>query len=276
VKRELLPTLEYLRAHQKNCKIVCGFRDILDEKEAVNDEWLKRDTDAALRRFFDYVLIYGEKHVYDFASEYGLDQELAKKLLYVGYVHPDDNLNHSPFKMPFSNGLPTVTLTLGGGGDGDDILKLYTQMVAEKGTDLPFNSYVLAGPFANPESVREAQEIQKGIPQLFVKDFVSDTFTVFNQSDLVVSMGGYNTMTELVTMGLKPIILPRVKPRKEQLIRAEVFKKLELCDFLAPENLSPESLMSLIIQRLEKKDKPPVFAARGLSEFRKLFVEGTL
>ncbi|AFY02370.1 glycosyltransferase family protein [Bdellovibrio bacteriovorus] len=275
VKKELLPALEYLKK-QKKCKVVCGFRDILDEKEAVQDEWQRRDTADSLRRYFDHVLIYGEKNVYDFAAEYGLDPDLAEKLLYVGYVHPQENLNHSDFKMPFENKLPNVTLTLGGGGDGDEILKLYTELLSRRGSELKFNSYVLTGPFANPESVKALQAIEVRLPQLSVKEFVSDSFSVFQQSDLVVSMGGYNTMTELVSMGQKPIILPRVKPRKEQLIRASVFQKRGLCDFLAPEALTPESLEQLITQRLSSPRKAPHFPAEGLAQFRDLFSKGIL
>lgn len=276
VKRELVPALEYLKIQNKNCKIICGFRDILDEKDAVQEEWNRRETSESLRRFFDYILIYGEKKIYDFAQEYGLSPDLAEKLLYVGYVHPEENLNRSAFKMPFENNKPTVTLTLGGGGDGDDILQLYTSLIKTKGNTLGFNSYVLTGPFANPDSVKELQNLQKENSSLMVKDFISDPFSVFQQSDLVVSMGGYNTMTELVSMGQKPIILPRVKPRKEQLIRAEVFHQRGLCDYLAPEDLSVESLSQLIQKRLQNKETATPFAARGLAEFRQLFEKGLL
>lgn len=272
VKRELIPALEYLKSNRKSCDIICGFRDILDEPTAVADEWRKRDTEYSLQQYFDHIFIYGEKSIYDFAKEYSLSETVARKLIYLGYVHPEENHNKSFFEFPFQNNLPTITLTVGGGGDGDDILNLYSSLLQKRSRDLNFNTFILTGPFAQPTVVQQLRESALGASdKVHIENFVSDSFSVFSQSHLVVSMGGYNTMTELVSMGKKTLILPRVKPRKEQLIRAQVFKAHELCDYISPEELTEDSLLEKIKQALRAAPTPSSFKARGLGQFKEFF-----
>jgi len=55
-------------------------------------------------------------------------------------------------------------------------------------------------------------------------------------------MGGYNSVCELMALGARSLIVPRVHPRREQLIRAERFQELGLVDCLHPDSLTPEKL----------------------------------
>ncbi len=271
VKRELLPALEYLRNYNKSCQIVCGFRDILDEDEAVKRDWFRRDTAHVLENYFDHVLIYGDQSIFDFAKEYRLSETLASKLHYTGYIQPEETkANSAPadLHLPFADSqLPLVTLTLGGGGDGADILEMVLNFLEERETK--FNMNILTGPFAPLNLIARAKDLSRRKLTIFAQEFVANTFDVFKQSDLVVSMGGYNTMTELVSMRKYPLILPRVKPRKEQLLRAEVFHKMGFCDYIVPENVTPSALFEKIDVMLKEKRQPPRFPSEGLSDFRK-------
>jgi predicted glycosyltransferase len=62
---ELLPTLEALRATGANTQIVLGLRDILDAPEVVQRRWRAEGAYAAVERYYDRVLVYGERVVFD-------------------------------------------------------------------------------------------------------------------------------------------------------------------------------------------------------------------
>ena len=79
VKKELVPSLQYLREVLPECRIVCGFRDILDGQDEVAHEWERRDTVQALENFFDEIFVYGEKDIFDFSKEYNLSAKLEKR-----------------------------------------------------------------------------------------------------------------------------------------------------------------------------------------------------
>ena len=61
-------------------------------------------------------------------------------------------------------------------------------------------------------------------------------------ANLVVSMGGYNTVCEIISQRKPFLIVPRTVPREEQLIRAQVLCQSGICDFLHPDDLTPAAL----------------------------------
>jgi predicted glycosyltransferase len=200
---------------------------------------------------------------------------LAAKLHYTGYIQPDVS-QHDPQERSYSFkdlSLPLVTLTLGGGGDGADILEMMLNHVEQLQTPPRFNLNILTGPFAPQNLVAKAKELTRKKDYIFGQEFVPNTFAVFKQSDLVVSMGGYNTMTELVAMKKYPLILPRVTPRKEQLLRAQVFKKMDYCDYMVPAEITPSSLFAKIDSMLSENKQAPHFPSAGLAEFKKWMEE---
>ncbi len=68
-------------------------------------------------------------------------------------------------------------------------------------------------------------------------------------------MGGYNTVCELLSLERPSLIVPRVTPRKEQLIRTEALAACGLVRMLHPDDLSPSRLMAAVTDLL---DHPPV------------------
>jgi predicted glycosyltransferase len=58
----------------------------------------------------------------------------------------------------------------------------------------------------------------------------------------VVSLGGYNTFCEILSLNKRSIVVPRVTPRAEQLIRADTACKLGLVQVISPQALTPEVL----------------------------------
>jgi len=59
-------------------------------------------------------------------------------------------------------------------------------------------------------------------------------------------MGGYNTVCEAVSFRKRALVVPRVTPRREQLIRAELFRERGLVDLLHPHALAPDLVGSWV------------------------------
>ena len=70
-------------------------------------------------------------------------------------------------------------------------------------------------------------------------------------ADLVVTMGGYNTLCEILSLRKPALVIPRDKPRQEQLLRAQVFRGRGLCDFIKWSDVSPELLRHKVNALLE-------------------------
>ena len=70
-------------------------------------------------------------------------------------------------------------------------------------------------------------------------------------AQVVVSMGGYNTLCEIASQKKPSLIVPRTAPREEQLIRAQVLCTKGFCDYLQPPEFTPETLRARVLQLLE-------------------------
>jgi predicted glycosyltransferase len=87
--------------------------------------------------------------------------------------------------------------------------------------------------------------------------FDRDYAAVVRAADVVVSMGGYNSVVEAVSFGKRPVVVPRLPGALEQKLRAEGFAKLGLAHVVAPETLSAATLWAAIDSELESSASPP-------------------
>lgn len=273
VKGELLHALEHLRS-ERRCRTVCGFRDILDEPAVVAREWVERETERGLRDFYDDILVYGDRAVYDFAAEYTLPADLAARTVHTGYLNPDQNLEDDERPFRFAGGRPVVTFTLGGGGDGWELMGGFVDALTQAARPPDFHSILLTGPFAPPTLLKKARRAAEAKGFIEVADFVSNTQALFARSDVVVCMGGYNTLCELAAMRKYPLVVPRVIPRREQLLRARAFKRLGYCDYMEPELADGPTLLEAVTRHLEALPREvPEFPTPGLARLRALVDE---
>jgi len=81
---------------------------------------------------------------------------------------------------------------------------------------------------------------------------------------VVVSMGGYNTVCEILSQGNPSLIIPREQPRREQLIRAQVLRAHNLADFIPWHQVNPTLLREKLLTMLQNPE--PYYNA--IREFR--------
>jgi predicted glycosyltransferase len=111
-------------------------------------------------------------------------------------------------------------------------------------------------------------------PRLQVLNFVKEPTLLLSRADRVIAMGGYNTICEILSFEKHALIVPRVQPRREQLIRAKRLQNLGLIDMLHPDNLNPSALSEWLSRDL---GSPPRIRERvdlnGLSRLPYLLEE---
>lgn len=253
MKREVLQTLEYLRDAQPGALTVLGLRDVLDAPERVRRHWISGGIDAAIEDLYDLVFVYGCREVYDPLPEYGLSGAVLDRSHYVGYVgRPLVPQIASP--PPFGEGY--VLVTAGGGGDGLRLIETYLEGL--RVVRPAFESVVVTGPLMCPEDRKRIERLAGGLP-VRVLEFRADMERLISAAGAVVSMGGYNTTTELLTARKPAVIVPRVEPRVEQLIRAERLSRLGLVEMVHPDDLTPERLVGKVKHLLERG---PIYESR--------------
>jgi predicted glycosyltransferase len=94
-------------------------------------------------------------------------------------------------------------------------------------------------------------------PGADVREFTNDMMSYMNAADAVVCMGGYNTICEVASMGKRAIVVPRVRPVEEQLIRADRLSRRRLVTLLHPDTMTPQTLGDSVLEALDPECRIP-------------------
>ncbi|MFQ5588093.1 MAG: glycosyltransferase family protein [Nitrospiria bacterium] len=276
VRGEMLPALKYLKAVRPKTKLVLGMSDIEDDammareyarddtdtpkngnaasEGSIRGQWRANGIPELIAEDYDLILHYGNREIYDPVSEYRLSRKAEAKMVSCGYIGrtdpavPKEDIRHA-LKMKTDK---LVLVTAGGGQDGFGMLDFYlkTLSLSADPAKTPFDSVVVPGPLMSTAQRRELQAYQaKGVPFTLL-DSTNDLFSYLNAADLVISMGGYNSLCEILSLQKRAVIIPHVKPRVEQLIRAGRFAVRGLVDMIHPQRLNADILWTKIQEGL--------------------------
>lgn len=268
VGQELNSSLRMLR-WQSRTRCVLGLRDILDQPDIVAKEWEQMRNETAIRKYFDEVWVYGDRHVYDLPNEYHWSPATKYKVKYLGYLDQCSRLyfQSSP-ALEELKGLniqsdPYVLCCVGGGQDGARLAQTFVETSLPEG----MHGILLTGPFMPGEIRKHLQFQAQSNPCLHVLEYFSEPTLLVQQAQRVIAMGGYNTTCEILSFGKSALLVPRVSPRQEQWIRAQRLQSLDLLDVLHPDALSPQALSHWLHQDIQ----PPMVRDRldlqGLDRF---------
>lgn len=254
---ELLPTLEMFQEREDPPRVVLGIRDILDSPEVIRRVWQQKRFYEVIRRYYDEVLVYGCWDVFDAASRYGLNAELAEKVKYCGYVSPQEPCK-SREQMRQELQLTRdklIVVTAGGGHDGYPMMQACAEAFRLLGKALPFEAVFITGPLMEAEQRARLRACAEGTGIRELR-CVEDNLNYINAADLVVTMAGYNSLCEILRLGKKALVIPRAGPSAEQIMRSRIFAERRLIDVIYPGDLSPERLAERLIADLERDDYP--------------------
>jgi predicted glycosyltransferase len=253
LKREVLPTLKWLKRHLPDTKTVLGLRDILDDSKVIQKDWKQKKVYRYLESLYDEIWVYGEKDIYNPIDQYLIPAAVKEKVFFTGYIPRkvigDSKRAQVRKQFRVFDDDTFILVTTGGGGDGCEVLDNYILMHDYFPTSLPFKSIIITGPFMPKKKREELRHRAKkhGIETL---PFHPRLEELMKAADLVISMGGYNTVCEVLTQKTPALIIPRESPRLEQLIRAKCLHDRGLIDYIPWTKVSPTILRQKIVSIL--------------------------
>ncbi|GAB3546386.1 glycosyltransferase family protein [Arthrobacter tumbae] len=231
VEHELADGLEQLRRKRPSCRIVLGLREVLDQPSAARREWDALDLDQ-VERTFDEFWVYGDPAVHDPVHSGEIPGSLAHLVRHTGYL----SLGRPVRRRTGTTGVPFVVTMAGGGSDGLGVTLTAARAELPPGVE----HLIVTGP-QMPKSDRAQVEAAAGAGTSVVGS-VRDALAEIQSAAAVVAMGGYNTVCEIMSTTTPALIVPRVHPRREQLIRARGLARHQLLDFCHPDEFTPDTL----------------------------------
>ncbi|MDJ0648500.1 MAG: glycosyltransferase [Xenococcaceae cyanobacterium MO_188.B19] len=256
IQGELEPTIDYLKTNLLETQFVLLLRDILDTPTKTIKEWQTENYYYQVESVYDRVLVVGMQKIFDICQEYQFNDAIASKVRFCGYIRKKSGLKNRRTIRHELNIKPDeklVLVTPGGGEDGYFLINNYLtgleqnrdRFQAEK-----IRSLIFCGAEMPPDQQQQIYQQAAKYPEVTVREFTDDMMSYINTANLVVSMCGYNTITEVLQKGKKAIVIPRVKPGQEQLIRAQSMAKVGLIKMIHPELLNPDLLMGNLFSTL--------------------------
>ncbi|MEM8626754.1 MAG: glycosyltransferase [Pseudomonadota bacterium] len=263
LRGEVEPTLEMLKATGKT-RMVLGLRDILDDPETVNDEWERKGAVQAVEDYYDTIWVYGHERVCDPLAGANVPESVRAKMDYVGYLRRTVNPPDGPLMIDGKElRQPYLLVTTGGGGDGatlvDWVIRAY-----ERYPDLHERAVIIFGPFLDRALQANFMARIERLPQIVATDFVPNPEQFMAQAMGVISMGGYNTVCEILSFDKPSVIVPRSRPRLEQTIRAQEMQSMGLLRMLSDADAKDPRPMAEAIASLAHQAPPSMRGINGL------------
>lgn len=276
IKGELKETLSTLKIDLPQTKLVLLLRDILDLSVTTRAEWKKEGYYSAIYHLFHQVLVVGTPEVFNLREEYAFPSRVAEKVRFCGYLrkeagHQSRHVLRRELNLQPSQKL--VLVTPGGGEDGYPMLSTYLQ--GQHLTNPEIRSLLFCGPEMPAHEQRQLFQRAAQFPQVTIREFTDDMMSYINAADLVVCMGGYNTITEVLSQGKRAIAIPRISPGHEQLIRTERMAALNLLRHIHPNDLTSDFLSQAVIDELQPRSPSgaPTLDFQGLPRIGEALVK---
>lgn len=251
LRGELEPTLHWLK--DRGATLVLGLRDVMDSPALLDAEWARADVLAKMEALYDAVWVYGPQDFYD--PLVGLDApgRLRDRLDWTGFLRREVPGGPTPTlaAMPPD----ALLVTVGGGGDGAELMH---QVIAAHDHDptLDWPVVMVLGPFMKAEERDDLRRRAASHRALHLIDFDNRPEILMETAAGVVAMGGYNTFCEILSLDKRALIVPRVRPREEQLIRARRAQALGLVDMLLPEEAAEPARLAAALRALPRRPVP--------------------
>lgn len=261
---ELLEPLARLKKRRGRTRLILGIRDILGAPEVIQRQWQNEGAFAALEEFYDALFIYGAADLFDAAQEYRFPAAVQSKAEYCGYVCRDEA--QAAAQIAQAGTLPEagngraqekfLLITGGGGADAAYMMDRFIDAVRLIKTELAFQAFIAIGPFVHKEQRKLLRQKSQGLP-LSVGRMEGDSIRYFRRADLVVSMAGYNTISEIMLFRKNAVVIPRPGPSAEQTMRTRFMSERGLFTAIAPQELTAENLAERLFAQLSNGQTIP-------------------
>lgn len=258
---ELIPAIE--RAKAKGAKVVCSLRDIVVTKQ---DQTRHEDKICHLmNQYFDLLLIHGDPTFQPLELSFSRVKDLRCPVFYTGYVVQESD-KFEPELPLVDRDRPLILTSVGGGRFGHELLFCILE-AAPLLEHLPHQILMFAGPFCPDKvfAVLEARAAQR--PNVTLQRYTPNLTAYMHQADLSISMAGYNTTMNVLTSGVRAMVLPFTgNEDQEQTLRAERLEELGIVRVIRPADLQPRLFAKRVFNCLQQQFPARSFDFRGVEK----------
>ena len=261
LRGEVRETLDLLQ--RRGTALVLGLRDVMDDPEALESEWVRKQAVPALGEYYDEIWVYGLPQICDPLAGLSVPLNVRERMTYTGYLRRTaGELQLSPEIQGVIDS-EFLLVTPGGGGDGEALIDLVLAAY-EHDRAIPNPALLVFGPFMLPEQRAAFAQRAARLDNVRAITFNARLESLMARAAGVVAMGGYNTFCEILSFDKRALIVPRTAPRLEQFIRTRRAAELGLLTMLSEQEGRDPRVMAAALRRLTHQSLPSAVHIPGL------------
>jgi predicted glycosyltransferase len=258
MKGEVESTLTYLKT--RGTTLILGLREVMDAPHLLDAEWKRKNAMPKIAQFYDHIWVYGPPDFYDPLVGLDVPDSVRAKMNFVGFLQRSVPSEETIGRRPHGD---YILVTTGGGGDGADLVRDVLNAYKHD-RSLQQRALVVLGPYMPARKRVKLARKASSLPYVEVIEFDNRMEELVAGAKAVVAMGGYNTYCEILSFDKPALIVPRVQPREEQLIRAMRATELGLIDMLRPEEAEDPMLLAGALRKLLQRQPPSITAHESI------------
>ncbi|MGV0956804.1 glycosyltransferase family protein [Empedobacter falsenii] len=261
-KEEALSYISNAKTINQNVKVVASVREVIENNNGSPNDYISIEI---LNKEYDLLLIHGDENIIHIKESFPLINQLKINHVHTGYI-----VQHIE-SFSRNNEHYDILVSVGAGRLGSELL----QKVIDSYNFLNKNEFKLTlftGVFQENKHLLETEwndiEVLEFNRELYISKLAS--------CDVVISLGGYNSMIEAISLNKKLLVYNRefAGDNLEQDIRISTFNKLNLLDSFSLES-TPKQLAIKIIEIVNKNNNKEIKincqgATNSLTEIKKL------
>lgn len=247
-KKEAEFLLKEVKKVNTRAKIVCSVRDVIENSSGnVTDS----NTVSILNELYDLLLVHGDESIISIKDSFSKFEKITIPIKHTGYIskHITKSAKKTEKKL--------VVVSIGAGRLGDELLEIIYKCV-EHLDSKRYKFILFRGAFKGSVSENFYLSVENRFKNFQILPFDRDLYLNYLSScDLAISLGGYNSILETVSLGKRLLVYDRefFGNNKEQHIRIKTFSDFKLLDIFNSKIL-PEAMARLIQETISREYCP--------------------
>lgn len=262
---ELIPLIEAAKA--QNAKVVSSLRDIVVTKK--NQARHEAKIVRLINQYFDQLLIHGDPSLHPLADSFSRVNDLNCDVRYTGYVVQQRESNQPTIadNIALSKKEPMILVSIGGGRFGHELLDCVIQAAEILEQKIPHRIQIFTGPFMPDDKFWALKNAAKDRSNLHIRRYTPNLLAYMEQAELSISMSGYNTTMNILTTGVRALMLPFTgNDDQEQTMRVERLAQLGKARRIRSEDLQPARFAAAVIEHLQHTPSKIEFDLNGVEK----------
>ena len=251
---ELLPLVEHIKSTRPDTKIVCSLRDVIGK---VSDSQEEETICRLMNKYFDLLLLHSDTNFQTFADTFPRHQDIKCEITHTGFVTQSPKTNYDNDKVwgEIDPETAKILVSVGGGRIGYELLEAVVEASVILAKNIRHKIQIFTGPFIPEEKLSRLQKAACERGNINIAKYTTQFISYMKRADVSISLSGYNTTMNILSTGVKAIVVPlgHENQDREQLVRNQKLEKLGIVEVIHPDNLKPAHLSDVIIACINKK-----------------------